>query len=63
MAGYAAISASLAITGLPEAGGSGDPESGCVASSPCTPTDLQTLLTERLALTLCLYRVAVGARL
>ena len=53
MAGYTATS--QAIIGLLEAGASGDPEF-------CTSADLQAPLSDRLAVTLYLYRVAVDAR-
>ncbi len=53
MAGYAATS--QAIIGLLEAGASGGPEF-------CPSADLQAPLSDRLAVTFYLYRVAVDAR-
>ena len=54
MAGYAATS--QAIIALLEAGASGDPEF-------CTSADLQAPLSDRLAVTLYPYHVAVDVRL
>lgn len=64
MASHSAIAAaSQAIVGLLEAAASGDPEFSTVSFSICTSGDLQAPISDRQAVTLYLYHVAVDSSL